>query len=905
MSKNTSKAAFLRALVVFCVGWPVGLVAWTPGSYPVASSGFTVDGQSRNDVVAFWQGVYQASEGYWDRCAWTGNYTAASPYTNAEGATAAAFVTDVERRLNFFRALCQVPATAHLNTGGTVLIDASDPTNLYSPTSTPPLAASVTKAAAAQRSAYMIIRTYGYSSGATIYPPLGNATAAITHTPLQASCVAWTTAAWNANNHGNLAFGFYGPAAVDSYLGESALNATGDSNLPVGHRRWALYPPATDFATGDTPGSYDPSTNTVRPPTNVLYVVPKLSEMAVVTPRFVAYPAAGFFPAPLNSALWSLSYAGAGFGTASVAMTTAAGVTVPVVIQSRNGGYGDPSIVWQVPDAQAVTTVSADTRYNITVSGMTGSGVPGSYSYAVTLINPNQLTSDQSVFGDSAPSTTTAATYQLSPPSKAEAIQVNCFQPLSTAWTEAAEDSPTPGVIPSTAASYTFRSTCVFAGYPTFAPISGAKSFRLTFPVYYDQRLNGVPGQSFELVRELLPGASATLNFKYRRGYMSTDSSLVVELSNDGGLSWTQQGAAVVGNTAADTTATTVALPLSASAVPLRVRFRLGVGAGKSFYADQAYMGTDYTIYPTGIFLDDISSTNCQWLNLAKTNDLAGTATSFTFNSTTAGVSLTNGLDLRLRMRTKLGNVWMPYGPMKQLALSTAALTTTPVFSPVGGAYASGQAITLTGESGATIYYRINGGAELSGASPLSGLSVPTDASTLTVTAYAKKSGKSDSALVSASYMSLFEAWMNTYFAGVTDAAIVGPGADPDQDGQVDLLEFALGGNPISPSGRAKLNVLTSDGSSKKLLLTIAVRAGTPTFSGTPSPSATQDGVIYTVQGGLDMASFTSSVSVVAPAVTTGLPAAPSGYEYRTFKLDAADGLTGKGFLRVKVTTTP
>jgi hypothetical protein len=36
--------------------------------------------------------------------------------------------------------------------------------------------------------------------------------------------------------------------------------------------------------------------------------------------------------------------------------------------------------------------------------------------------------------------------------------------------------------------------------------------------------------------------------------------------------------------------------------------------------------------------------------------------------------------------------------------------------------------------------------------------------------------------------------------------------------------------------------------------------------------------------------------------VTTGLPAAPAGYEYRTFRLDASDGLPAKGFLRVQVT---
>jgi len=97
---------------------------------------------------------------------------------------------------------------------------------------------------------------------------------------------------------------------------------------------------------------------------------------------------------------------------------------------------------------------------------------------------------------------------------------------------------------------------------------------------------------------------------------------------------------------------------------------------------------------------------------------------------------------------------------------------------------------------------------------------------------------------------------------------------------------------------------LTSDsGGVRKLLLTIAVRAGS-TFAGSPSPTATRDGVTYTIQGSLDLAGFASSVSLV-PAVTNGLPDPPAGYEYRTFTLDASDGLPNNGFLRVRVSAAP
>jgi hypothetical protein len=907
MFKTYRVPVLLRAIVAACSGWGAGVSAWTPGTYPPGNVDFTVAAQERNDVVSFWHGVYQASEGYQDRHGWSGNYTAASPYTGAEGTTAAIFISDVERRLNFVRALCQVPASARFNTAATVLVNASDATNLYHAGSTPPLIETTTKAAATQRAAYMIARTYGYNLNGVGYPPLGNASAGMSHAPLAGACVAWTTAAWNANYHGNLAIGFYGPGAVDAYMREN-VSGLDHWNDAVGHRRWLLHPDSMDYATGDTPGSVDSSSGMmVRPPTNVLYVVPKTAELAAVTPGFVSYPAAGYFPAALNSGYWSLSYPGAGFDAASVTMTKATGEAVAVVIKARGGGYGDASLVWQVPSDCATTAVSADTTYHVTVAGITGAGVPPVHAYAVMLINPNQITSDQALFGPGAPSTTTPVTYQFMPPAKAEAIEVNCFKPVGTAWTEGAEDAPMPRVLASTAASYAFRSTCSFGNDPGFVPLAGAKSFRLTFPVWYDPRLNGVPEQSFVLERELLPGAAATLNFKYQRGYMTPATGLTLESSSDGGVTWLPLGAAITGRTdnQKDTASTATSYGLAASNVPIIVRFRFSVSPGSGFYADQPYNGYDYTAIPTGIFIDDITTSGCQWLELQKINELAGSATSFVFNSNTAGVYLTNELDLRLRLRTKLGNRWMPYGPMKSLILSTADLTSEPVFDPVAGAYAAGRAITLAGENGATLFYRLNAGAEISAASPVGVASVPADDSTLTLTAYAKMAGKADSAIITASYTrSQFMTWANSYFPGSTDSNIVGPTADPDHDGEINLTEYALGGNPNATADHAKVYYLTSDsGGVRKLLLTIAVRAGSA-FAGSPSPTATRDGVTYTIQGSLELAGFASSVSLV-PAVTNGLPDPPAGYEYRTFTLDASDGLPNNGFLRVRVSSAP
>lgn len=146
--------------------------------------------------------------------------------------------------------------------------------------------------------------------------------------------------------------------------------------------------------------------------------------------------------------------------------------------------------------------------------------------------------------------------------------------------------------------------------------------------------------------------------------------------------------------------------------------------------------------------------------------------------------------------------------------------------------------------------------------------------------------------------------WIDTYFPGQTNPAIIGAAADPDGDGESNALEFALGGSSNNGSSRARVHPLTLDsddgGTDKELLLTIAVRVGTPAFTGSPSPAATHEGFTSTVQGSLGLAIFSAPVSVVT-TVTTGLPAAPAGHEYRTFRLDGSDGLPSKGFLPVQI----
>lgn len=137
-----------------------------------------------------------------------------------------------------------------------------------------------------------------------------------------------------------------------------------------------------------------------------------------------------------------------------------------------------------------------------------------------------------------------------------------------------------------------------------------------------------------------------------------------------------------------------------------------------------------------------------------------------------------------------------------------------------------------------------------------------------------------------------------------------GPSDDPDRDGATNFREFAFGANPLSASSTGLVGVVTVDTTSdtlKELLITLAVRSGA-TFSGSPSPAASKDGVVYNIQGSAALTSFDQVVEgpLASPVIPDSLPlSAPSGYEYRTFRLAGSNGLPSRGFLRAVASETP
>ncbi|MFC7337782.1 sulfatase [Haloferula chungangensis] len=156
--------------------------------------------------------------------------------------------------------------------------------------------------------------------------------------------------------------------------------------------------------------------------------------------------------------------------------------------------------------------------------------------------------------------------------------------------------------------------------------------------------------------------------------------------------------------------------------------------------------------------------------------------------------------------------------------------------------------------------------------------------------------------------LTAFMDWISTNYPSLTGVNAL-PDGDPDKDGVENLLEFALNGNPTSgsDSGAVFSTLTDADGDRlKELVLTLAVRnlGGSPNFGAGASgeQTATVDGLVYSVAGSFNLTNFSSKVSETAP-VTGSLPPPPSGWEYRSFRLDASQGLPAGslGFMWARV----
>ncbi|MGN6250992.1 MAG: CAP domain-containing protein [Marmoricola sp.] len=208
----------------------------------------------------------------------------------------------------------------------------------------------------------------------------------LSHSP-PSSWLCWTLAAATAAGRSNLDLRWStggGPLPTPADIVSDYLVDRGTPNTEVGHRRWLLRPGATTMGSGNAVVS-DGDTQYVA---NDLWVLPSLLAGAPAgTPAFYGWPAAGWFPSPLEpEGRWSLSSStGADFSHATVRVTRD-GVAVPVNVQPTAIGYADNTLVWQLATPPAATGATAHT-YDVTVRGIAGART-STYSYSVRLFDP-------------------------------------------------------------------------------------------------------------------------------------------------------------------------------------------------------------------------------------------------------------------------------------------------------------------------------------------------------------------------------------------------------------------------------------------------------------------------------------------------------------------------------------
>lgn len=331
-----ASVAFGWVLFVFCLfagsslrAQELGPAPWVPDlpSVPTAPRKFTVSvtATNRAAVVDLYHTVYKASQGV--PHGWNGNVSTCTP-----GATSQAYIDATILRINYFRAMAGLP--------GDVTPEA-------------------TWSGKAQMAALMM-----------------SAQGQLSHFP-DTTWACYSAQGAEAAGKANLTLGVDGPGAIDLYMDDPGAN-----NTPVGHRRWILYPPEKIVGVGNVPASSG------KLAANALWVIGGIGPRPA-TPEWVAWPPPNYVPyqlLPKSSGRWSFTAQNAVFTNTVISMS-AYGTNIPVAPEPLWQGYGDTAIVWR-PLGISYATPAQDTVYSVTLSNVFWNGTKRTYSYQVTVIDP-------------------------------------------------------------------------------------------------------------------------------------------------------------------------------------------------------------------------------------------------------------------------------------------------------------------------------------------------------------------------------------------------------------------------------------------------------------------------------------------------------------------------------------
>ncbi len=197
----------------------------------------------------------------------------------------------------------------------------------------------------------------------------------LTHSPAS-NMVCYTPEGSTGAGQSNIALG--SPSLGDSiplYMSEP-----GSGNAVVGHRRWILFSGAQQFGLGQTDTG------------GALWIASLAGSVASVPrPNGIAWPPRGYVPMDLfptqftSTQRWSFGLPGADFSAANVSVLLN-GVAFNPALTRLNpvNGYGDNTVVWEMPLGHVVTK---GTIYDVSITNVAGVS-PTAYSYQVRPFDP-------------------------------------------------------------------------------------------------------------------------------------------------------------------------------------------------------------------------------------------------------------------------------------------------------------------------------------------------------------------------------------------------------------------------------------------------------------------------------------------------------------------------------------
>ena len=264
---------------------------------------------------------------------WTGNEASCN-----SGDVSAATRDKVVKRVNYYRAMCGLPATVTLNSS---------------------------QNKSCQDAALIMM-----------------ANNTLTHTP-SSGMKCYTKAGYDAAKTGNIAIG-WGSAEPEANHSINAVSGFiedhGGGNEIVGHRAWLLHPALSAIGTGSVydanhvyQGMQGGAANCIRWGDNL--------KGTSSGPEFIAYPPASFIPSVLVFPRWSFAIADASFAGAKVTVKSGSKTyQCNVIARVPQQGSVNPAarIVWE---PQGIS-ISADMDFTVTVSDIQGAPKT-SYTYTV------------------------------------------------------------------------------------------------------------------------------------------------------------------------------------------------------------------------------------------------------------------------------------------------------------------------------------------------------------------------------------------------------------------------------------------------------------------------------------------------------------------------------------------